>query len=217
MITIACVYWKSRKGPEYIPNGWIDALQRMIDRNVTVPYRFVCLSNTRVPCERIPLENNWDVWWSKVELFRPGLFEGRVFYLDLDTIIVGNIDELLEREEKFIALKPFNPHKGLLRNYFASGLMSWEADGTYDFIYEKFAEDPVEYRRQFRGDQDYMSHIVSREGKSFARWQYLVPGIYSYKRHIHNGAIKTENAKVICFHGNPRPWKVKVYEDIIGK
>jgi hypothetical protein len=184
----------------------------MVERNVTVDHRFVCLTNTKVPCESISLENDWRGWWSKIELFRPGLFEGRVFYLDLDTVILSNIDELLEQEDNFIALKPFNPYRAELPGYFGSGLMSWEV-GDFDYLYEEF---DYEARHKYPGDQDYLVDKMRKQYQSVAYWQELVDGIYSYKRHIRLGVV-TASPRVVCFHGRPRPWNVKVYENIIGK
>lgn len=211
MITIACVYWKDPSGSDF-PDWWVSKLQEMVSKHVTVPYRFVCLSNTNVPCEKIELEDNLPGWWSKIELFRPGLFNGRVFYLDLDTLIVDNIDDLLELDQRFIGLRPFNPTRALWPSYFASGLMSWEADGDFDFLYEEFREDQIPI---IKWDQEYLSAKMKEKRESVYYWQELVDGIYSFKRHINKGKVTTP-PKVICFHGKPRPWNLRVYENIIN-
>ncbi len=41
----------------------------MVQDNLKLHHRFVCLSDVDVPCERIFLKHGWPGWWSKVELF----------------------------------------------------------------------------------------------------------------------------------------------------
>ena len=72
----------------------------------------VCLSDVDFTLHfvrRVPLTHGWPGWWSKLELFRPGALPvgERVLYLDLDTTIVGPIDDLLARPEPFLALADF--------------------------------------------------------------------------------------------------------------
>ena len=208
MITIACVYWQRPDSEPYCPDWWILRLKRMVEDNVTVPHRFVCLSNVSVPCERIELTDGLEGWWNKVELFRSDQFEGRVFYLDLDTIIFENIDELLEREEGFIALRSFHEERKDWPSYFNSSLMSWDADGSMDYMYEEY--NPTEYLPS-QWDQEFYYDIVRKHNQSVYYWQELVDGIYSYKKNIRKGLV-TVSPRIVCFHGTPRPWDVKVYE-----
>ncbi|KKK78135.1 hypothetical protein LCGC14_2846620, partial [marine sediment metagenome] len=97
MITIACVYWKGKfRGREKLYSvRWVKRLRNMVSRNLPIPHRFVCLSNVEGPCERIPLLHNWPGYWSKIELFRPGIFEDRVLYLDLDLVVLESLIPLI--------------------------------------------------------------------------------------------------------------------------
>jgi hypothetical protein len=90
-LTVACVY---RSGGRLYSERYVENLSRMVARYLSLPHRFVCLSDVDVPCERIPLVTGWPGYFSKLELFRPGLFPGPVLYFDLDTIIHGDIDPL---------------------------------------------------------------------------------------------------------------------------
>lgn len=201
MYNIVCVYRTNKPNiysPEYVYN-----LQRMVEKNLTLPYRFVCLTNSDLLCDTIPLINNWPVWWSKVELFRKGLFVGKVLYFDLDTVLFRNIDSMLEQIEGFVALRPFNPKRARRENYFASGILGFEAD-KYNFIYDAFK---TEFMDEFRGDQDYFSYVMNEYGKGFSFWQDKVDGIYSYKRDLKYRKIN--DTRVVCFHGSPRPHEIK--------
>ena len=88
---------------------------------------FHCLSNVKLPIATIPLKHNWIGWWSKVELFRPNLFNGSVFYPDLDIIICKNFEYILDKlDYKILHMikKVLNPTSGNAN----SSIMSWQGD-----------------------------------------------------------------------------------------
>ena len=152
------------------------------------------------------MKHNWKGWWSKIELFRTGLVDtDRIMYFDLDTVILSNIDILTKQDYDFIALQPFNPAKRDHPYLMASGIMSWRNHGAFDFLYDQF--DKIVDIKRFRGDQDYIGNQLIEKNKKFNHWQLLVSGIYSFKRNC----IKKvpADAKIVCFHGNPRPYNVE--------
>jgi len=160
MLTVACVYWSGEfRGREKIySTEWITKLQNMVSRNLTVPHRFVCLSNVEVPCERIPLIHDWKGFWSKVELFRPGLFEDRVLYLDLDLVITSALIPFVEYPSDFAILaaqKPYRYQKEGKRYVpmYNSSVMVFNA-GDNDSLYTDFSEP---YMETLWGDQDYIA------------------------------------------------------------
>ena len=75
MTTIACVL---RSGGDYGPE-WVEKLACSAGNvmGYRLGLRFVCLTDMEVPhVECIPLAYGWPGWFSKLELFRPGLFAG---------------------------------------------------------------------------------------------------------------------------------------------
>lgn len=188
-------------------------LQVMLEKYVTVPYTFYCLTDTNedIPFTQIiPLLYDYKGWWSKIELFRTGLVEeDRIVYFDLDTVIVANIDDYFSLDFDFIGLRPFNPYRKTIKNYFASGIMSWRNNGLFNYCFSAFHYD--EYTKKYVGDQDYLSHAVPQIGANFNYWQNVVPGIFSYKRHLrHREDWDDLGVRVICFHGRPRPHQVNI-------
>lgn len=204
-VAIACVL---KTGGDFTISD-VARLKSLVDKNVTVPYNFYCLTDYKgvIGCNVIPLECDYKGWWSKIELFRVNLFEEeRVVYFDLDTVIVDNIDEVLIQDYSFIGLRPFNPVKAKMKDYAASGILGFRNTGL-SFIYEEFKYK--RYTKKYYGDQDYMSDALLSKGIKFVYWQDIVPGIYSYKRHISNRSINSfVDARVVCFHGRPRPKEV---------
>lgn len=86
--------------------------------------------------------------------------------------------------------------------------MGWINDDSFSFIYDEF-----NYERDsnlYAGDQDYINKKLKERQIPICYWQDVVKGIFSYKRHIRNGSIEKENARIICFHGKPRPKEVRL-------
>lgn len=214
-INIACVFktkkFMNRSKPiEYQPIH-VQWLMNMVQKHVSLPHRFVCLSDHKgidSICERIPLKHNWPGWWSKMELYRPGLFKGPVFYVDLDTVILNNIDDMLipGNGGYFVILR------NLCRNYgFGSGLLAWEGD--FSELYRIFLQNPEMNMKRFRssahwGDQGFLQ--VHLENTVF--WQdYYPKAIISYYFDMLKKGIKEppKEAKIICAQGLPKPWDIK--------
>lgn len=186
MLTVACVY---KTGGVYSPE-YVKRLKEGVDKHL-FGHDFVCLSDADVPCDRIPLENDWAGWWSKIELFR---LKGKVLYFDLDTVITGDLTEIAEYPHKFTMLSDFYYPEKL-----ASGVMAW--DGDYSRIYTEY-----EHGSQYpgHGDQGYISSKVKAD-----RFQDIFGRqIVSRKR----PNMRNSNERVVCFHGDPRPhtvgWRV---------
>lgn len=161
MLTVACVlrtgYFKERF---YTPI-WVKRLKQRVDDTLGVPHRFVCLSNIDFPlegCEVRRLEHEWPGWWSKIELFSPLLDDcERVLYLDLDTLIVGQLDELVQRSEPMVLLPAMilTPKKGCVRRY-QSSCMLWTPPQGRE-IYRRFVGGVTP--KKYRGDQDWIGFV----------------------------------------------------------
>lgn len=198
--TIACVL---KTGGDF-DERYVINLKRSLDRNLTHSFKFVCL--TDLPeikeVETIRLSNGHPGWWSKIELFRPGLVATeRILYFDLDTLILKNIDDLLTLGGDFYGLRPWNRANREKGNC-ASGIMAWK-NGTYDFLYGEFDADKINRL----GDQVYISAALKAHGGTFTPLQDAAPGIYSYKRECRQGG-PPRGARIVCFHGRPRVHEV---------
>jgi len=192
MINVLCVL---RSGGIY-DAAWVARLQAGVAANLTVPHKFICLADMAVPCQRIYLHHDWPTWWSKMELFR---CEGPALYFDLDTLIIGNIDDLARQAEawEFTVLRDFHRTTSI-----GSGVMAWNVDLWK--LYEEFAAKPGEYmnKHRHRGDQHFIEEHADM--KKMAHWQDRLPGqIVSYKADkCQEGP--PENARVVALHGEPK-------------
>jgi 2-polyprenyl-3-methyl-5-hydroxy-6-metoxy-1,4-benzoquinol methylase len=197
-ITIACVL---KSGGDYTIE-YVKRLMNMIARNTTIPYNFVCLSDININfCDSVKFSQDYGGWWSKIELFKSGVIKSeRAIYFDLDSIILANIDDLLEIRQEFVALKPWNK-RNQKNGLCASGMMAWENNNTFSFLYNQFS---VKDTHRFPvGDQEYISKMLAENEKKPVFFQDIYKGIFSYKRNFRRG-LPPIDAKVICFHGKPR-------------
>lgn len=162
---------------------------------------FVCLTDMR-PERTIfaQMRHGWPGWWSKLELFRPGLFAGRILYLDLDTVITGDLSEIAAYVGPFAMLSDFlRPERP------ASGVMAWQADcEPARRVWDAFIQAPDYAMQTSGGDQAFIRSVL---GDDVDRLQDLVPGqIASYKVHVRDTGRVPSGTRLVCFHGKPRPW-----------
>jgi len=122
------------------------------------------------------------------------IFDVIVLFFDLDTLVTGNIDDILE----------YDCPKDLcgLRNFykparFASGLLMWR-HGTQTHIWTEFLKEPRKAQAQSPGgDQEW----TERNATGWTMWQEQFKGVYSYKQSCSKGL--PEDAKIVCYHGTP--------------
>jgi uncharacterized Rossmann fold enzyme len=143
-----------------------------------------------------PLPADLPGWWSKLSLFKPGLFtEGdRIVFFDLDTVLTGRIDDLCTYDGPFAILRDVFWPDGL-----QSSVMAWKAGECTD-IWTSFEEagcpmdDPG-------GDQVW----IERSHLDAVRLQDALPGFFVSYKQLRGLPVKES---VVIFHGLPRPHEV---------
>jgi hypothetical protein len=203
-LAIACVLktgrWEikqhnrvSEYGPQHVQ--W---LKRQCDKHAP-GVRFVCLTDAGMidGVETIPLLYNWPGWWSKMELFDHDF--GRVLYMDLDTVIVGPLNKMLEHSHQFTACRDFGKSSGL-----NSSVMAWRGKRTD--LFEPFAQRPQYwmdecFSKKCWGDQGFiLKHLDQWDA-----WQDVFPGAVGSYKLTFNRERPPASARVVCFHGKPKP------------
>ena len=132
-------------------------------------------------------------------LFHPSV-KGDLLYFDLDTMIVGPLDEI-QKVDRLTVLRDFN-----VPDRMASGVMFIPEEVRAE-VWADWIKCPDEHIAHWGGHGD--GGYLSKFWKDAQRWQDFVPGqIVSYKNHI-RGQKFPENVRVVCFHGRPRPRDVR--------
>jgi hypothetical protein len=183
------------RGKEYV-----EAFLSGCDRHLSAPARYYCLTdepgNLPNGIEPLPAEPGVSGWWNKISLFKPGMFEAgkRILFSDLDAVVIGDLTDIASYRGKFAAIRDFYNH-----THIQSALMAWEA-GALDSIWHAWDSGG---RPQFdaRGDQAFIEAMQPEADY----WQDMLPGqVVSFKDCRRLGGIMP-NARMICFHGQPRP------------
>jgi len=196
MLQIVCVQSGNyqERGAEYV-NILHDSIRRNLSRGTEG--KFVCFTDDPRDLdggiEARPLPGGLEGWWNKLWLFSPGLFPSgdRIVYFDLDTLVIGSLDHLVNYRGGFATLRDVYRPGGL-----QSSVMLWEA-GTHTDIWTEW-----EKSRPMTdwGDQAWIEERVPEA----VRLQAAFPGLFvSYKEDCK--PYPPSGAKVVIFHGEPRP------------
>jgi hypothetical protein len=194
-----------------------------VRRQLKRTYRFVCLTDAPPPhrdwlrAHRInlrPLVHGWPGAWAKIELFRPGLFAGRVLALDLDTLATGSVTTLADCDRPFATLSDF-----LRPGHLDTSIMAWQG-GALDFIHAAFAAEAEAAMTDFADPTEWIAHCCRRAELRPDRLQDLAPGLCATATPIAGGApirAKPPGVGLICFHGNPKPHQLVDDYDLVRR
>ena len=210
MLNFVCI-----NAGNYLGRGkeYVEKLHDMVIRNLAagIEGRFICFTDDEQPyadgIEKRLLHGKLKGWWNKLYLFKKGLFNDydRIVFLDLDTVIVSGLDEIVKYKGDFAILRDFYRPDGL-----QSSVMMWRPCKKLDFVWRLFEHE--KFPDIDGGDQAYMELYV----KDPDILQDLYPNCFvSYK--VHAQTHIPQNAKVVVFHGNPRPHAAHGWVDKVWK
>jgi hypothetical protein len=201
-VNVVCLKWGAKYPAEYV-----NRLRRMTGRAMSLPHRFVCITDERhgldKDIETKPiLYPELTGWWHKLTLFRRELYDlkGRTLFLDLDTVIVEGLDNFFTHPGDFCIIRDWG---GTVHN---SGIFRLEI-GAHPQVWEQFVEDHREITRRLRGDQDWLTAMLPQAVGWPKGW------VKSFKLHLnHQGAGPTvelpDETLIVAFHGRPQPHEV---------
>lgn len=134
----------------------------------------------------------------------------RVFFFDIDVVIVGNLDGLFSfpKEDEFVIINDWNT-KG--NHVGQASLYSWIV-GKLGYIKDEYEQKPHEIIQEFgTASQEYLSNRVIQKYGKLIFWpkEWCV----SFKQHClppwylryFKAPICPKGSKVIAFHGDPKP------------
>ena len=229
MINIACVWIP----PKY-DFSYVQKLKNSVDRNLSKRYTFYVLTTHPqlvtdptikvIPLAEDPLIHSSDrgKWWYKTNLFAEQMWQGRVLYLDLDTVIINNIDKLFDFNlTEFVICQDFNRHGNPNYQVCNSSVMCFDAN-RYTNFFEMWKNDSTSIVRKHKGDQDWITELL---GGSKVWWPY--EWVMSFKWEVLNGGLErlgtqkykdtetqvSQETSILVFHGRPNPEDVT--DDII--
>lgn len=152
-LTIVTVF---KSGPYWWPE-YVYRLRDAVARNLTVPHRFVCLSDIELECDTVPLitmpnidNKTFGVWW-KMQLWRPeNNLTGRTLFVDIDTLIVDDFVDVIQACRGHPFLMSHDPWKGPA--VACSALMYWEGD--HSDLWHTWCDDTKHIIQTYQTAQD---------------------------------------------------------------
>jgi hypothetical protein len=192
------------------------ALKRQLDVHAPLD-DFVCITPVKIPgVECWQPTHQWPGWWHKYEVFAPHI-RGTVLYMDIDTVIIGSLGDLLKVDKLTLLRDFYRDGKRLKEGLQASLMLLPEADRAE--IWEDWMRDPAAHMQRLgrKGDQPMLEeHYMARAQK----WQDVAPGqIVSWKVNCGGGnafskPVIPADARLIVFHGQPRPWDCSEFKEL---
>ncbi len=224
-VTVVCMKWGDGFAADYV-----NVLRQAVRANLSIPHEFVCLTDDAtgiadgvsvrpIPDMGIPDAMWWTGCWPKLSIFKPGVLdpERPVLYLDLDIMVRASLDpffETLEKERGLHIIREWN--YGLWQ--FVP--LDWRPDrggnssivaffpGEQKTIYETFMADQEAAFRGCYNDQRFITKFGSRVGYWPYSWSasFRRDCVWYYPFNLVLSDIKEpEEAKVVVFHGRPKP------------
>ena len=213
MKQVICMKWGTAFGARDV-----NILYAMVARNVTGDFRVFCFtddeSGIRDEVECLPLpdlecEIPKDVpgKWPKSALWGTELFgiTGTVLFIDLDSLIVGNIDCYFEYgspEDVITAQNCLYFRKSAQTSIFRFSI------GAHAYMLENLRKNPDEIARKYRFEQNYVSACVRGGVKYWPKsWtkHFRVHCMGSTLSRYFRPPIIPKGAKIITFPGLPKP------------
>lgn len=225
-MTLSVVCWQWNVGfRTYLPEH-VNALARMVKRNLPRPHRFICVTDEtegfsgdvellRTPDAAkavgdIPSPEGaaFPSCYRRLWMFSDEamVLGDRVLLLDIDCLVVDNLTPLLDRDEDFVGWRPNyqwgNPRIGggtwLLRT------------GTNTHVWDDFTPEAVSACRNagYRGsDQAWLSYKL----RGCATWPEPGSGIFQSQDFLKKYGVprKPKGARIIHFNGRRKAWQMR--------
>lgn len=217
---LLCLKHGTKYGPEYV-----NTLYNMVERNCTLPYQFVCLTDNAdgldPKIKTIPLPTNLQGWWCKPYMYSKELpINGTILYMDLDVVIAGNIDKLFSyQSDQWCTIRDFTRAMRPDWKKYNSSVVRFKT-GQLDHVWTGFQKDQHNIQRKFYGDQDWLFEATRKNQAMLYpdnwilswKWEIRRSKEFEYKgtkgnrkfKHIEDVTPKAECC-VTVFHGDPNP------------
>ena len=204
---------------------YVNTLYNMVQRNCTLDYTFVCLtedsSNLNPNILVKPLPHNLQGWWCKPYMFSNELeLNGTILYMDLDVVIANNIDHLFTYESS---------HWCTIRDFTRKMRPNWEKynssvvrfnSGQLAHLWESFKQDHTLIQSKHHGDQDWLFEVTKNKPATLFPDDWIMSWKWEIRRSkefapggqrgnrtlkIIEDTTPKDNCCICVFHGDPNP------------
>ncbi len=212
---VICMKWGTLYPAEYV-----NVLYNAVKRHLPGPFRFVCLTDDATGfdtgIESFPIPDiGLDEWhyyhgaWPKLSVFSHDLYRlsGRALFVDLDTVIMGDLSGFFALPGAFVALDsaPWRYKNAAPRT--GTGIFAFDL-GKMGWLVDKIRAERDAMVAKYTIEQDYLHGELPK----IAYWPQ--DWIVSYKYHLRPPLVldrftgpkpPKDTVRLVVFHGNPRP------------
>ena len=216
---VLCMKWGTKYGPEYV-----NRLYAMVRRHLSGDFNFVCLTDdakgirAEVQCLPIPPLNlhlapgQRDGAWKKLTTFEADLYglRGTALFLDLDVVIVGSLDEFFTQPGEFLIIHDYPRFWRFGERIVGNSSVYRFTLGAHSDVLKHFRENMAEVQREYRNEQEYLSHFLHKQSKlSYwpATWcpSFKYHGIPTWPSNYWKAPFIPKDARIVIFHGEVNP------------
>ena len=170
MLKICTVYFKGFYTPDYVSK-----LYRSLKKNSTIPFEFICLSDTNdIEADVIlPYNHNSDIkkHWHKLKFFSPQ-FGGQklgddIIIMDIDQVITNNVDDLIGfpvKENELVSYGQWWDNKLKLNG----GFYKFKS-GSLKKIWDDFSLNPTYWQMHYYNNGDV--HYKYYGEQNYVNWK----------------------------------------------
>lgn len=220
MISIITFKWKKSKQGYKLKNkveyssNHVNILYDSIKRNTTIPFKFFCITDDNTDLlpdiNYVPL---WDKYkylggcYNRLYVFSSeikNLLGDKLFSIDLDCVITGNIDSILNKDDDFV-INQYRIKNNSIKQLYNGGMFLlttgarkqvWE---NFDPVISPNLLQPLRDKKLLQGsDQAWIQYALGNNEKVYTNED----GVYDYYQ---VGSNLPSNAKIVFFPGRDDP------------
>ena len=212
---VVCVKWGTMYGPEYV-----NRLYAMVARHLAPPFRLVCLTDdpkgirSEVECFELPElgvphpQRTMGKWRKQILWGRtvPGLEPGPALFIDLDSVVVGPLDDYFthgDPNDVYVARNWARPMQKLGQ----TSVFRFPVGGNPHLL-ENFRADPQGIADKYRFEQHYVTHAVKGGVKFWPEaWtrHFRLHCLPPFPLRYFVPAKLPHGARIVTFPGGPNP------------
>jgi hypothetical protein len=213
MKQIICMNWGTAYGADYV-----NRLYSMTARNLSGPFRFVCLTDStqgirrEVECHPCP-EINLPLpqrrrGWRKITLWAPtveGLAPGDALFIDLDVVITASLDEFFtyRPDQSFLVIRNWTQPDKRIGN---TSVYRFRV-GSHPYLLSSLVENQRSILPRYHNSQTYISENIQQMEFWPEDWcrsfkVHCVPR--GLKRYFVEPALPA-GTRIVAFPGTPNP------------
>jgi hypothetical protein len=216
---ILCMKWGAKYGPEYV-----NRLYAMVRAHLAGDFRFVCLTDDargiRPEVQCLPIAHlnlhlkpgERDGAWKKLTTFEADLhgLRGTALFLDLDVVVVGPLDDFFTQPGEFLLIRDYRRFWRVGQRIVGNSSVYRFELGAHADVLLHFREHMATLMRQYRNEQDYLSHFLHAQGKLNywpAAWcpSFKYHSIPRWPTNYWRAPKIPPGARIVIFHGEINP------------